>query len=137
MPKLQTYKTSAVDFDGAAPLFINAGEVTFNTVTQNAIKHLVPWGCSIAKVWLSNRTAATSTTLYMDFGTTADDDAFLNAYQVDASAGSTGMIEISLDTTVVTNWISQSVSAGDTFMISFQTGVGGAVSVLVLLSPNI
>lgn len=135
MPKLQTYKTSAVEFDGAMPLAISSGEMTYTTTSVYGIKHLIPWRCQIQKLWLNVRTTSTDTALFLDIGTMADIDANLDAYRVDASTA--GLFVISLDTTVVTQWVTQTFAAGDVATISIQTGNTAVISVLMLLSPNV
>lgn len=135
MTKSPTFRSSSVEFDGAAPLYLSSGEVTFNTVSQYGINFMVPWNCGIQKVYLNVRTAATITDLFMHLGTAATAGAYMSTYRVDASTA--GLYSISTITTVETTWISQTVSAGSVMRVVFTTGATAVVAVTVVLNPNI
>lgn len=135
MVKSPTYRASSIEFDGAAPLYLSSGEITFNTVSQTGINFMVPWNCGIQKVYLNVRTTATATDLFMHLGTTASAAANLSGYRVDASTA--GIFSISTITTVETTWVTQTVSAGNVFRVTFTTGATAVVAVTVVLNPNI
>lgn len=135
MPKAPTYKTSAVHFDGAAPLFLSTGEITFNTVSQATINFMVPWNASIQRVYWSVRTLATVTDLLVQIGNSGTAAANYANYRLDASAAGQFVLEGSTVTT--SGWTTIAVAAGAVFRITFNTGATAVVSATVVLNPNL
>lgn len=141
MAKLGEGRTSALSFDGSVPLIVNAGEVTLNTASgtpQVVGKHVVPWDCSIVKAYVTVRTASTVTSLTVDVGNTGSTSAYLSAYRYDASAA--GVIDIPLNSTQNSSFVSASVTAGKVVQFSFNynpTSASGVVGGLLVLSPNV
>lgn len=140
MAKLGEGRTSALTFDGSAILFVQSGEITLNTVTgtpQTAGGTLVPWNATIQKAYYSVRTTSTVTSLLLQLGTTADDDAFLDDYRYDASAA--GVYEIPLNSTANSSFVSASVSAGNVVQWKFNANTvaaSGVVGAFAVISPN-
>lgn len=137
MSKSSEGRTSALSFDGALPLAISSGRMTFATsADSNNGRFMIPFGCTLERLYYSIVTTSTATgTRNMNVGTASDADKFVDATSITVPSA-LEMREVDLTATDGTV-PSRTITAGEELQFELGAGVaGGVVIATAIVSPN-
>ena len=134
MAKAPDYRTSAGQFDGAAPYIISSGAMSFATAAVVAQGGMVPWPATVREAKVSVHSTTATGTATIDVGVTGDDDELIAAYDIkDQASGQVFDMLAATGTLVETD-----VEAGENiiFTLNIANAATGSVSVTLVLMPR-
>lgn len=138
-----SYVSGTPCFDGADLLTLSTGEITLLTSTAvSGISFMVPWACTIQRLYIYTRVAASSASDGVQFtlGTKATTSIMAYITGLSCSTAATMNIIEGTNTTIFTGSQGNSVLAGDSLVFTCLSGqaglLAGVLAASVVVNPN-